>query len=848
MDLLETQVSEVRSFLGVAGGPQVPEVASPHDISFAQTPDPLLPRAHHSFSAPGDISAPGQHQSQSPIDATNLNAHTKRRADDADDGPARQQRSKRNRYISIACNECKRRKIKCNGQTPCQRCGHLNLQCLYAPNCCSSVKDSDEFKDLAAQVRHLQDEVGTLFNSMNALRQETARLAPLQDRVLPPPAPSPAPSFGGGGQRPTLPYRVPSFFNGPTSIAFTVDVAKNTLHNMGYSGEEGGNDDSGGRAQPDASPRASPLLAPVPSGSLASSQADPIFEFDEAEMQRLMQVYREEIDVMWPVASIGPISEHIKALSPWMDAARRAAVTVPPGLESLLSDHKTMLLKIILCCCLAVTEHGNSEKAARLYASIQPTVDKMLMSSPADVTTLSFLALCAGYRYLSNDEILAWRLIGQIARLCFELGLHRREGLLQIADPQIRRDALHIFWASYILDRRWSFSTGLPYVCHDDKIDPNLPYPEEYPFLVAMIGYSKLGAKVWKLVDHFEPTVTRELKPHDFEELDREVMVWWFESVPEAIRTVPLDGDTIQVPTGPYDLQRLRVWTRLRLNQVRIWLYTPVLHSATSISHNAHLAHKVVDLAKQTIRLLTHLNNETDLYRRIQVFYHQFLTSAIAVLFLASTHAPLQFSAACRDEFYMALDLVKEMSSKSWVSHRLWRTIRSLRAYAPKLGLADSSQSASASTSASAARVASAGPSSYTCGDSVSSGQSPGFLGGSLDSGGNSIMGAGSRSGSRGPVMTTSSQALATTGTTQPMQIDDESNGLRLQSEMLRIYEGYLGMTGVVAGVGGLSSPVADMGYRDASLGLAGPGGGGGAELLVGHSDGGVYQQMKDMF
>src|SRR5215469_2319633 len=40
-------------------------------------------------------------------------------------------------------NECKRRKIKCNGQTPCQRCGNLGLECLYAPNCCNSFKDSE---------------------------------------------------------------------------------------------------------------------------------------------------------------------------------------------------------------------------------------------------------------------------------------------------------------------------------------------------------------------------------------------------------------------------------------------------------------------------------------------------------------------------------------------------------------------------------------------------------------------------------------------------------------------------------------------------------------------------------
>jgi len=68
-------------------------------------------------------------------------------------------------------------------------------------------------------------------------------------------------------------------------------------------------------------------------------------------------------------------------------------------------------------------------------------------------------------------------MMGHVARLCFELGLHRREGLQKIADPEERKNALHTFWSAYMLDRRWSFSTGLPFVCHDDKIDPKLPLP-----------------------------------------------------------------------------------------------------------------------------------------------------------------------------------------------------------------------------------------------------------------------------------------------------------------------------------------------------------------------------------
>jgi hypothetical protein len=46
-------------------------------------------------------------------------------------------------WLNENSNECKRRKIKCNGQSPCQRCGNLNLECMYAPNCCNNFKESE---------------------------------------------------------------------------------------------------------------------------------------------------------------------------------------------------------------------------------------------------------------------------------------------------------------------------------------------------------------------------------------------------------------------------------------------------------------------------------------------------------------------------------------------------------------------------------------------------------------------------------------------------------------------------------------------------------------------------------
>lgn len=39
-------------------------------------------------------------------------------------------------------NECKRRKIKCNGEKPCERCSHLNVGCIYSSTCCNGFSDS----------------------------------------------------------------------------------------------------------------------------------------------------------------------------------------------------------------------------------------------------------------------------------------------------------------------------------------------------------------------------------------------------------------------------------------------------------------------------------------------------------------------------------------------------------------------------------------------------------------------------------------------------------------------------------------------------------------------------------
>lgn len=79
------------------------------------------------------------------------------------------------------------------------------------------------------------------------------------------------------------------------------------------------------------------------------------------------------------------------------------------------------------------------------------------------------------YYFHSDDELLAWRTIGVAAREALEMGLHRKRSLYDnFADSGVRQRALRVFCCCYILDRRWSFGTGLSFALVDGDIDPTL--------------------------------------------------------------------------------------------------------------------------------------------------------------------------------------------------------------------------------------------------------------------------------------------------------------------------------------------------------------------------------------
>ena len=275
-------------------------------------------------------------------------------------------------------------------------------------------------------------------------------------------------------------------------------------------------------------------------------------------------------------------------------------------------------------------------------------------------------------------------MIGIAARLCYELGLHRRDSLVKTFTNEAEyQNAVRVFWVVYALDRRWSFGTGMPFALQDADIDPLLPEPDDSNlYLKHVTKYNKITSKVWSYNLQFE--TSNENKRDEIGFLDYQILQW-YQQLPDSLRFNQRDLiRENEIPSR--GLRKLRFLLFLRANLARIQIYRPILHSATSIMENRLYAQKVVDVAKETISLVIKVNQTSDLYRTQQVVFNYFVVQALAVIFLAVSHAPAEFFRQTREEFYGALDLIRGFSTKSYISKRLWSTIRDLRGLGEKIG------------------------------------------------------------------------------------------------------------------------------------------------------------------
>jgi hypothetical protein len=190
-----------------------------------------------------------------------------------------------------------------------------------------------------------------------------------------------------------------------------------------------------------------------------------------------------------------------------------------------------------------------------------------------------------------------------------------------------------------------------------------------------MVGYGRLCSRLWDALMSFGAK-SNFIPEETAAALDMKTQEW-LESIPSDLQLRhPRLG--LAARAQPRVLQRLRALLYLRGNHTRILIYRHHMLSPSRIKADMTSARLVVEIARDSIQVLIHLNTTSDIYSRQQSAFNYFLISALAIIFLAVCHDAATFAETCRPSFHAAVDLVRDFSRRSQASRRLWKSIRGL--------------------------------------------------------------------------------------------------------------------------------------------------------------------------
>ncbi|KIW33619.1 uncharacterized protein PV07_00455 [Cladophialophora immunda] len=582
---------------------------------------------------------------------------------------SRKERFKRPRYAARACKECKRRKVKCNGETPCLHCDRYEVQCLYpTKNVSVPTERSSDIEMINEKLGWLSEQVSILVardgfseqgDKPRPLLGSASICSPRSNRTLP--SPAPASQFLVG----QLPRDVRKLRGSDDSACShgTVDVT---------------DDLSVGHTSVPTKQASSAL------GGLAVT-CHPLLAISQAEALRLIDVYEDECGSVYPLIDIGHLRYFAANFYASANASREPATwrTFQVDQSSKGSLHT---LEIVLAIGLVIEGGGTTDLASALVDELEAEIDHRPSGVSVDIPFAEILTLMSLYQFYREEEVLAWRTIGLAARIALELGLHLHDPPFSTFQSTRERErANRLFWCIYCLDKRWSLGTGLPFALQEADIDPSLPEPHDpHPYLfTSMIAYSRIGSQILKAssgASHLRQFGTKE----DMAFLTYQVQQW-YSSLDSELRIEP--GQELALKTLSPARNRLRVLHYLRRNQLRMLIHRGALFTTASIKADPQSAKTAVDLAKDTITLLDQLRNTSDIYSSHPVCFNYFLYSALTVILLAAYRAQAQFHEYCREEFHVALDLIGGVSAKSSVARKLWKIIKHLKIIGPETGI-----------------------------------------------------------------------------------------------------------------------------------------------------------------
>lgn len=257
-----------------------------------------------------------------------------------------------------------------------------------------------------AHIMSLQEQVDTLWHNLNSLRATLGHEIPQQEVPY---------NYGNEQARQQSAPQAPmvidpvlnrskaspqqSRFQGPTSSAYSFGIARSSLQHMGVTSPDDGLD-----ASAESHDGAEPSGRTLPKG--ASTFLHPnlhaIASVSKEEALRLVQVYEDEMGLMYPILDIARIRQYAMLVFGLGDAAHKKALIVK-GSGETEEDLEFDLLRLILAIALVCESNGYDALAKALYDGTSYTREDSLDGN-IDIRRIQVMTLAVRIMFILHED------------------------------------------------------------------------------------------------------------------------------------------------------------------------------------------------------------------------------------------------------------------------------------------------------------------------------------------------------------------------------------------------------------------------------------------------------------
>ncbi|KAF4446667.1 hypothetical protein F53441_9709 [Fusarium austroafricanum] len=410
------------------------------------------------------------------------------------------------------------------------------------------------------------------------------------------------------------------------------------------------------------------------------------------EALQLLYIYQEVVGELHPVVDIDALMRQTQS---WYADAGAGVWDVLASSTGAASYELLLILNLCLAIALrADSKMTNDNTEGLLRDSFQDAVNAKLAAPANSMQHATIILLKGWYDFFQEMPRSAWRMCGIAGRMLMELGLHNAEVFRHTVKTEAQRiEACTLISSIVILDRQWSYATGLPTHFQETSFSSISTSSVKNPYLKAMLSFILIS-------DRFSEPISNAAKgegyndENSFELMSFQIEQWRKKAV------------------GDYSLANWQTWhadpsTRpptwtillnLRAESVRSQLLKPFFFSELDIEITKKHVKSATDRVYDIIDVLHTLDTTTDIYRKQHPYYQHILacTAGLAFLLIAfikqnrTTMLPTltpELIESLGGSFSNCVTLTKKYAHRSRSARRLAKRLVEMRRNLLSLGI-----------------------------------------------------------------------------------------------------------------------------------------------------------------